>query len=142
MCDSFCDWLENWCDRMSVYGGLALSIVTQLLIFFGAYCANKLSIFYWFYVENFDEQLIKGLPLSFYGLIHFAVFNFFVSMSIITHVRAYFADPGRVPDDIEVPEHIDTNRLSSCEKCDMRWKPERAHHCSECGTCIFKVSCF
>lgn len=21
----------------------------------------------------------------------------------------------------------------------MNWKPERAHHCSECGKCVFKV---
>lgn len=29
--------------------------------------------------------------------------------------------------------------LLSCEKCCMRWKPQRAHHCQECGTCIFKM---
>jgi hypothetical protein len=21
----------------------------------------------------------------------------------------------------------------------MNWKPERAHHCSECGNCVYKV---
>ena len=63
-------------------------------------------------------------------------------MAIASHIRATFADPGEIPKDIEVPDFVDTVKLRNCEKCDMRWKPMRAHHCSECNKCIFKVSTF
>lgn len=61
-------------------------------------------------------------------------------MSVITHLRASFADPGLIPEKIELPDYVDTAKLNSCEKCDMRWKPQRAHHCSTCQRCVFKVS--
>lgn len=61
-------------------------------------------------------------------------------MAILSHLRASFANPGDIPVDIEVPDFVDTVKLRNCEKCDMRWKPMRAHHCSECNRCIFKVS--
>jgi len=60
-------------------------------------------------------------------------------MAILSHIRATFADPGEIPKDIEVPDFVDTVKLRNCEKCDMRWKPMRAHHCSECNKCIFKM---
>ncbi len=34
---------------------------------------------------------------------------------------------------------MDPARVKYCRKCDMNWKPERAHHCSECKQCVFKV---
>ena len=70
------------------------------------------------------------------------IFNGFCFMAIASHIRATFADPGEIPNDIEVPDFVDTVKLRNCEKCDMRWKPMRAHHCSECNKCIFKVSTF
>ena len=70
------------------------------------------------------------------------IFNGFCFMAIASHIRATFADPGEIPKDIEVPDFVDTVKLRNCEKCDMRWKPMRAHHCSECNKCIFKVSTF
>jgi hypothetical protein len=68
------------------------------------------------------------------------IFNGFCLLAISSHIRATFADPGEIPNDIEVPDYVDTVKLRNCEKCDMRWKPMRAHHCSECNKCIFKVS--
>jgi hypothetical protein len=79
------------------------------------------------------------VPLTFYGIVNFTIFNSFCVLAIISHIRASFADAGEIPKDIEVPDYVDTAKLNSCEKCNMRWKPERAHHCSECGYCIFKV---
>ena len=63
-------------------------------------------------------------------------------MSLICHLRAAFADPGLIPKGIIVPDYVDTVTLNTCEKgeCKELWKPQRAHHCSECETCIFKVS--
>ncbi|CDW91855.1 dhhc zinc finger domain-containing protein [Stylonychia lemnae] len=40
----------------------------------------------------------------------------------------------------EPPGEMDPARVKLCKKCDNSWKPERAHHCSECGNCIFKVN--
>lgn len=60
-------------------------------------------------------------------------------MAILSHIRASFADPGDIPEDIEVPDFVDTVKLRNCEKCNMRWKPMRAHHCSECNRCVFKM---
>lgn len=67
------------------------------------------------------------------------IFNGFCLLAISSHIRATFADPGEIPNDIEVPDYVDTVKLRNCEKCDMRWKPMRAHHCSECNKCIFKM---
>jgi len=44
-------------------------------------------------------------------------------LAIISHIRASFADAGEIPKDIEVPDYVDTAKLNSCEKCNMRWKP-------------------
>lgn len=121
-------------------GGIALAIVTHLLIYYGCWAGNKLCIFYWQYTDKLDEQFIKGVPLTMYGFLNFTIFNGLVLMALLSHLRASFADPGYIPKDIEVPDYIDTAKLNTCERCSMSWKPQRAHHCSECGVCIFKVS--
>lgn len=79
------------------------------------------------------------MPLNKYGIFHFFIFNALCLMTIITHLRGCIADPGYIPKHIEVPDYVDTAQLNCCEKCQMRWKPQRAHHCSECGLCIFKM---
>ena len=99
-------------------------------------------IFYWYYESNLNNQAIKGIPLTFYGLLNCIVFNTFVGLALFTHVRASFADPGYMPKEIELPDYVDTAKLKCCSKgkCKMAWKPDRAHHCSECEVCVFKVS--
>ena len=121
-------------------GGILLAIVVQLLILFGNWSGNKMAIFYWFYEGSLEKQAVKGIPLSFYGLLQFIIFNSLCLMAVLSHLRGTFADPGYIPADVEVPDYVDTATLNSCQKCSMRWKPERAHHCSECNKCIFKVS--
>ena len=59
---------------------------------------------------------------------------------MISHLRASLGNPGYIPQDIELPDYVDTAKLRCCQRCNMRWKPQRAHHCSECETCVFKVS--
>jgi hypothetical protein len=121
-------------------GGIALAIGTHLLIYFGCWSGNKLCIFYWQYTNKYEEQIVKGVPLTFYGCLNFLIFNGCILFALIAHLRASFADPGYIPKDIEVPDYIDTAKLNTCERCSMSWKPQRAHHCSECGVCVFKVS--
>lgn len=73
-------------------------------------------------------------------MLNFIVFNGFCTLAVLSHLRATFTDPGEIPEGIMVPDYVDTVKLNNCSKCDMRWKPMRAHHCSECNKCIFKVS--
>jgi len=54
-------------------------------------------------------------------------------------LRASFTNPGLIPKEIEVPDYVDTAGLNTCERCNMTWKPQRAHHCSECGVCVYKM---
>ena len=80
--------------------------------------------------------------MTFYGFLLFLVFNGLVILALIAHVRASIVDPGEIPKDIEIPDYVDESTLKCCEKgtCKMNWKPQRAHHCSECELCVFKVS--
>lgn len=126
--------------RVYSYGGIALAIVTQGLILFGNWCANYLCILYWFAPDKDHPPFIKGIPLTFYGLMHWLLFNTACYLAILSHIRGTFANPGLIPDNLELPDYVDTARLNICEKCDNKWKPERAHHCSECNQCVFKVS--
>jgi hypothetical protein len=87
-----------------------------------------------------DKYFIKGVPLTFYGVLNWILFNTVCFMAVLSHIRGTFADPGYIPDEVVLPDYVDTARLNICDKCDMKWKPERAHHCSECNKCIFKVS--
>jgi hypothetical protein len=83
--------------------------------------------------------LILGVPLTPWGTLWFFIFNTLCVLSLIAHWRAAWADPGSIPKMKEAPGSMDPSRVKFCKKCDFNWKPERAHHCSECGTCVFKV---
>jgi len=120
--------------------GIAMALGTHVLILFGNWATNRLVIEFWFQESNYAKQAIPGIPLTPYGLIHSIVFNSLCILAMVSHLRASFADPGEIPEAIEVPDYVDTALLNNCEKCGMRWKPMRAHHCSSCGRCIFKVS--
>jgi hypothetical protein len=109
--------------RTYEFGGIALAILSLCLLAYGNWSGNKLCINYWFYQNDFEKQLIKGIPLTFYGLINSFIFNLFCLMALCAHIRATFADPGYIPEDVEIPDYIDTSNLKSCDKCDMRWKP-------------------
>jgi len=62
-------------------------------------------------------------------------------MAYISHLRAAFADPGRIPEGMTPPFQSEHMEMKNCEKCIGKetWKPMRAHHCSECGFCVFKM---
>ena len=125
-------------------GGILLAIVTELLIAYGCWSGNKLVLFYWYWEGDIKHQPIRGIPLNGWGVFLFFLFNSLIIIAIICHIRASFADPGYIPKDILIPDYVDDSKLKSCGKgqCGPRWKPERAHHCSECQVCIFKVMYF
>ena len=63
-------------------------------------------------------------------------------MAVITHQRAAFSNPGRMPEGMQAPFHSEHMKIVNCERCIGKetWKPVRAHHCAACGFCVFKVS--
>lgn len=83
-----------------------------------------------------------GIPLKGKGLFYFVTFNWLCLMAVVSHLRAACADPGRIPEGMKAPFQSEYMEIKHCEKCKGKetWKPARAHHCKECGFCIFKVS--
>jgi len=65
-----------------------------MLVWFGAWAGNRLCIFYWYYEGDLNKQAVQGIPLSFWGLINFIIFDGLVAIALICHLRASFADPG------------------------------------------------
>ena len=111
-----------------------------MLLWFGNWAANRMVIFYWFYEPIKHQRLFANVPLTNWGISHCLLFNGVCILAAVSHLRAYLSDPGYIPKGIEIPDNVETAMLESCEKCSMNWKPERAHHCSTCNACIFKVS--
>ena len=68
-------------------------------------------------------------------------FNGFCLMAYLSHLRAAFTDPGVIPEGMVAPFVSEYGENKDCEKClgKPTWKPVRAHHCAECGLCIFKM---
>ena len=62
-------------------------------------------------------------------------------MAYVSFLRAACTDPGRIPEGFQAPFKSDLSTIKTCEKCTGKetWKPERAHHCRECGFCVFKM---
>lgn len=111
----------------------------MLLLLYGNFCGNYFSLLYW-HLEPLDSnQTISGIPLSPWATLWFIIFNTLCFLSLLSHWRAAWADPGSIPKTKEAPVGLDLSHVKYCKKCDFNWKPERAHHCSECGTCVFKV---
>ena len=127
--------------RTKDYGGMALATATILLILYGALMANSVYIFFWHYAGSLEQQFIQGIPLTGRGVFYCLWFNGLCTMAISCHLRAANTDPGRIPEGMKAPFQSDFMEMKNCEKCVGKetWKPQRAHHCSECGFCIFKM---
>lgn len=127
--------------RTKDLGGIVLAHFTLLLLAYGQYIGNRTNIFYWHRELNVDEQYIQGIPLTLKGLFYCFVFNGTCFMAYISHIRAAFSDPGRIPEGMTPPFQSEYMEMKNCEKCKGRetWKPMRAHHCSDCGFCVFKM---
>ena len=89
--------------RTKDYGGIALACVTSLLILYGALMANSVYIFFWHYAGSLQEQFIQGIPLTGRGVFYCLWFNGLCTMAIISHLRAAFTDPGRIPEGMKAP---------------------------------------
>ena len=78
---------------------------------------------------------------------HFAFFNLLVFLAVSSHVRTMTTDPGAIPfhtTPLTVPPAPQPSQphlpaVPSCAQCSFSYKPERAHHCSVCRRCVYKM---
>lgn len=98
----------------------------------------------------FLGRILPSVGLELLVIPIFPIVNFLWLMTFITYWRAHFSDPGRIPENftnfvqmynlrVAESEHDwQVAQVTYCKKCD-RARPERAHHCSVCKTCILRM---
>lgn len=118
------------------------SIAARITIVF-LFCVAQ--FFFGFVVLNPLSKGERASKISFYVLLAFWIF--FSILWIWSHIRTSWLDAGSLQHELErlgylkdgklqnLPQQI--NELPRCPKCSLP-KPERAHHCSECGLCYFR----
>ena len=126
--------------RTKDYGGMAMAHLVLLLIAFGQYMANRVYIFYWHKEKYVEDQIIRGIPLTGKGVIYLIVFNTFCLLAYVSFLRAACSNPGKIEPGTTAPFKSKYDTMKVCEKTGMgTWKPTRAHFCSQCGFCVFKM---
>lgn len=114
-------------------------LLTIALLWFGLIVVNYACILYWFAEPDVNKRLISAIPTTKIGTVLFVIFNTLGYLSFVSHLRASFCDPGIITHDIQPPGEIPSEEIKRCKRCKDVWKPMRAHHCSECNVCIFKM---
>jgi hypothetical protein len=86
----------------------------------------------------FDYDIKYPLTLRMISLL---IFNLFSLMTVITHIKAMFTNPGFVPipftNEKYIKEVIENYGLY-CSKCKNN-RPFRSHHCKICKKCVLKM---
>ena len=86
----------------------------------------------------FDYEIHYPLTLRLISLI---IFNPFSFLTIITHLKSMFTNPGIVPNPFTYEKYskdIIENYGLYCSKCKNK-RPFRSHHCKICQKCILKM---
>jgi len=125
--------------RTKNVGGFCIFLLTLFLLCFGIFVVNKFCILYWFHEPNTHSRILSVLPTTTIGTVLFVIFNSFGYLSTVSHLRASFWDPGIITKDIKAPSDMSEEQIRKCKRCKDIWKPTRAHHCSECNVCIYKM---
>eukprot|EP00742_Colponemidia_sp_Colp-10_P009028 GILJ01009811.1.p1 GENE.GILJ01009811.1~~GILJ01009811.1.p1 ORF type:complete len:347 (-),score=28.87 GILJ01009811.1:127-1059(-) len=110
----------------------------MLLTQFGHVITLRYFFFDWMYEPDVRLHCVSGLPLRPIGAIWFFLYEFIIWISVISHLRSAFTNPGVVPP-MAVPKEIPQQLVRDCKKCSYYWKPPRAHHCKTCNKCIFRM---
>ncbi|CAK9114575.1 unnamed protein product [Durusdinium trenchii] len=113
--------------------GIALSLLTWLLLIFTDAVVVRFVLFAWF---TTSRPRFRWVPLSDLGLFLLALYQLLLMLSLVSHVRAVTTDPGTMSLS-SAPESLSNPR--NCKLCQERWKPPRAHHCKTCRCCIFRM---
>lgn len=92
--------------------------------------------------------IIPSLNDSLYGSLNALILSTFVCLSILSHARAAYFDPGFVPlprkgidfSDAQTNEKPKPNGegWTICNRCDT-YRPGRAHHCRVCKRCVRRM---
>lgn len=104
-------------------GWSCVGIITFIWLY-NTYCIPKLILY-----PHYEEEHVSAAVIVAYYLV-----SFFCVASL---VRASTADPGRLPQDPEIP-YSESQNWETCNKCN-KMRPKRSHHCSRCGHCIRKM---
>ncbi|XP_032873935.1 palmitoyltransferase ZDHHC21 isoform X2 [Amblyraja radiata] len=104
-------------------GWSCVGIITFIWLY-NTYCIPKLILY-----PHYEEEHVSAAVIVTYYLV-----SFFCVASL---VRASTADPGRLPQDPEIP-CSESQNWETCNKCN-KMRPKRSHHCSRCGHCIRKM---
>ncbi|CAG9316367.1 unnamed protein product [Blepharisma stoltei] len=111
--------------------GRLMSLLTLALILVADLIVSYSLIFTW-YPSKFGS-----LGLSPLGLFIFLLYQLSVSLSVISHFKCMFTDPGKTPK-YPVPGDIPLENVKYCADCEQ-WKPPRTHHCRTCKICYHKM---
>eukprot|EP00462_Mataza_sp_D1_P022674 CAMPEP_0175131226 /NCGR_PEP_ID=MMETSP0087-20121206/6427_1 /TAXON_ID=136419 /ORGANISM="Unknown Unknown, Strain D1" /LENGTH=310 /DNA_ID=CAMNT_0016413497 /DNA_START=16 /DNA_END=948 /DNA_ORIENTATION=- len=89
--------------------------------------------------------VVRVLLLPWYGVCPHIIFYTLCSiLSIVSHCRAQFMDPGAVPKNPasmppkQEPGTPPIKGVRLCKRCNTV-KPYNAHHCSTCGRCVIRM---
>ena len=116
-------------------------------------CGIITAAFTWLILAYADLTLAACILQPWHGLsastaaAHFGVFNLLVALAVSSHVRTMTTDPGAIPfhtTPLTVPPAPQPSQphlpaVPSCAQCAFSYKPERAHHCSVCRRCVYKM---
>ncbi|KAL1774516.1 palmitoyltransferase ZDHHC7 [Sigmodon hispidus] len=117
-------------DRVWFIRGMVCAVMTWLLVVYA----------------DFMVTFVMLLPSKdfWYSVVNGVIFNCLVVLSLSSHLRTMLTDPGAVPKGNATKEYMESLQLKpgeviyKCPKC-CCIKPERAHHCSICKRCIWKM---
>jgi len=96
-----------------------------------------------------EYVVVSILLLPWYGFsLHIVIYTVLTILSMVSHTRAQFSDPGAVPKIAPPPAPTPAAdgtvapapplAPNNCRKCKSP-KPAKAHHCSNCGRCIIRM---
>ncbi|CAD6184327.1 unnamed protein product [Caenorhabditis auriculariae] len=112
--------------------GIICAGITWLLMLYGQVCVLLI------FVHSWEEYTL-------HTSINFILFETFLFLAFVSHVKTMLTDPGAVPKGDATEELIERLQAANgneviykCQKC-CSIKPERAHHCSVCERCIRRM---
>ncbi|KAL9822169.1 palmitoyltransferase ZDHHC21 isoform 2-T4 [Geothlypis trichas] len=103
------------------------------------WCCMGLIIFVWLYNTIFIPKVILFPHYEEGNISVVAVLcYYFCSLFCIASLfRASVADPGKLPENPEIPI-TERGHWELCNKCNVM-RPKRSHHCSRCGHCVRRM---
>ena len=110
------------------FAGIGLVLLSWTLLLVGMIVTHDFVMVAWFA----DREYGGDWKLSTTGTWLWRVYRLIAFLTVASQVRAMLADPG-------IMRGVTSEKAKrKCEKC-TAWKPARAHHCSICGDCIFRM---